>query len=83
MELRRYKETELNAELDRRKKLREIMPKPLEDADFRKVKALCTVYVETLERNRCIKESGKLKVFTAAMEAVYGKEVWDWINKTL
>ena len=43
------------------------MPKPLEDVDFRKVKALCTVYMETLERNRCVKESGKLEDFTAAM----------------
>ena len=83
MDIRRYKETELKAELDRRKKRRDLMPQPLENVDFKKVKALCIAYIEAVEKNRCVKESEKQSIITASMEAVYGKEVWKWINESL
>ena len=58
-------------------------PQQLENQDFSKVAKLCREYIEELDREDYVDDDLETYIFEAAIEAVFGKDVWIWINKRL
>lgn len=58
-------------------------PQPLENPDFRLLVETAEGYIHTLERGGYVDSDDEHYIFEAAMEAVYGKDVWKYINKKL
>lgn len=74
---------ELQVEIARRQKAAE-KPKPLDKPDFSALVGWCEEYVKGLdgESGNDIDEQEHF-IFEAAMVAVYGSDVWKWINARL
>lgn len=75
-------EAELLAELERRKKAAQgIPPEPKENPDFSRLTRL--ILENVTEMVSAEYEEGDMAqyIYEAALEAVYGKEYWDWRNK--
>jgi len=70
---------QLEAELKRRKKVKDAKPTPLETPNFSGVIATVTEYIDSLAEGHEPKDI-KQYTFEAAVEAVYGRSVWNWIN---
>jgi hypothetical protein len=77
-----YDTKQLEDELARRKREAEegAKPKPIESPDWTGVQATCESYVEALFRRGYVDSDDKQWIFEAAMEAVFGKDVWPWVN---
>jgi len=75
---------ELQAEIERRDKIRREQEKPKQLAciDLSELKAQCAYQIESLESGD-YREKQYQYIYEAAMEAFYGKNVWEWINKKL
>lgn len=58
-------------------------PTPLENPDFRLLVETLEGYIHSLERDELVDINDEHYIFEAAMEAVYGKGVWKYINKKL
>ena len=73
---------QLEAELEKRKQKKEekVKPKPISNPDWIHVETLCQEYVDMLFRGG--KDYGDFDdyIFEAAIEAVFGKDVWSWIG---
>ncbi len=80
--LDQFSDDELRGEVGRREKIRNAPPPPLEEIDWSIVKNLALDYISIIERNT---KAGDIKhyVFEAVIQAVYGKDVWEWVNKIL
>ena len=84
--LESFDDEQLEAELTRRKREKELaeIPKPVKNPDWSNVIMLCTSYVSTIAEAKWEQSDSKRYIFEAAMEAIYGgSEVWHWINKKL
>ena len=60
------------------------MPKPLDNIDFKNIILHATNYIENLvEEDGCHHEDCDCKyfMFETVMTTVYGKDIFDWINK--
>lgn len=55
-----------------------VFPKPLEKADLSILKTLCREYVETDPDE--LDDDLEHYIFEAAIETIYGKDVWKFIN---
>jgi hypothetical protein len=68
---------DLVAELERRhaETTEAEVPRPLPTMDWNPVIKLCGYHLKTLQHQT------KQYIYEAAMEAVYGDGVWDWINR--
>ncbi|MEK6881970.1 MAG: hypothetical protein AABY22_20295 [Nanoarchaeota archaeon] len=70
------------AELE--KKLTELeigsTPKPVAIKNWEPLIELCEDYIRQLEEEKYVDEDTEHYIFEVAMEAVFGKEVWKWIN---
>jgi hypothetical protein len=55
---------------------------PLEDIDYSKVKKECEVHIQEIADGK-VDTDAEHWIYEAAMEAVYGKDVWNWVNKML
>ena len=91
--LDQFSDDELEAEVKRRGQIRDTTPIPLEKIDWSMVENLALDYIDIIERNVKIVGQGwtsrvaggdtERYVFEAVIQAVYGKDVWEWINKRL
>ena len=58
------------------------IPEPLETPDFSELKSDCRAYLVSVkdpENNRF--KNVKNSIFETAVEAIYGKDIWDWIQE--
>ncbi|GAF82905.1 unnamed protein product [marine sediment metagenome] len=76
---------ELQAELDQRQRLEEeqAKPKAIASPDFRHLKKTCQHYVDALAGEEFTNGDWKQYIYEAAIVAIFGKDVWDWINSKL
>jgi hypothetical protein len=80
MSIRDYSKEELTAELKRREKLLAINPIPMDEIDWQPVVKMVTNTVGYMTNEGYAPKDFEHYIFEAAMEAVYGKDVWDWYN---
>lgn len=78
--LSKYTDEELRQELLNRDKERR-PPKPLDKVDFTPVIDIVKLNVNTLAAGEYINDDFDYSIFSAAMEAVYGKDIWLWWDK--
>lgn len=73
---------DLEAELERRRKAKEeaAIPKPLAAQDFTALREVCARYIKELADDE-YDEDTEHYIYEAAMTALYGKKVWDWISE--
>lgn len=78
-------DAELKAELQRRKKEKEEAEKPklLEKPDLIQLISTCQGYIDEADKEGRVDEDMTQYIFEAAMQALYGKDVFKWINKKL
>jgi len=57
-------------------------PIPLEEFDLQKVKEKCIEFIDFYDDDKEYHEGSDHDhyIFEATMEAIYGPDVWDWIN---
>lgn len=58
-------------------------PTQIEDPDFTPLAKICQEYLDALERDEYVSDDLVNYVFERAMECLFGKEVWSWINARL
>lgn len=73
----------LEAERKRLQDERELatMPKPVENPDWTEVKKMCQEVISQLAKDGWYDEDLKHYIYESAMEAVFGKDVFTWMNK--
>ena len=83
MTLENISTDELKAELERREKQvgEAEKPRQLDHQDYGPLRKICQDYIDDLDDLRCVDEDHSHYIFECAMEAVFGKSVWGWINK--
>ena len=88
MSLKDYSANDLIEELKRREKVKESIPQPKlpHEWNFGVVVAACKDYIHNLSRDYDDQkwrdpDDYRYLIFEAAIEAVYGKEVWQWVKK--
>ncbi len=84
MSLKHLTDTELYAELERRKQAREVndKPKPVEDPNWDLVARMCRDEIDQIESNTH-DEDMRQYIYEAALTAVFGVDVFKWINKRI
>lgn len=80
MGLEKYTSKQLAEELASRAKAGKI-PEPIANPDFSALTTMVVDGVLAVVTNRPEAEDMEHWVWEAAMEAVYGKDVWTWYNK--
>lgn len=82
-----FSNDELKAELQRRENAERLaaIPKPIENPDFSNLVNQCNQYITDLSERIFPGEDGDFKeyIFEEAMKAVYGKNVFAWVNEKL
>ena len=76
--LEQFSTDELEEELRRREE--EEKPKQIAAPDLTKLRKICQEYIDSLARDKYVDGDLDHYIFEAAMETVFGKNVWDWIN---
>lgn len=78
-ELSKFSSEDLLKELQNRK---HIKPTPLVNPDFSKLKVICQRQLDELETGD---DDGETEhyVYEEAMEAVFGENIWDYINEKI
>lgn len=73
---------ELERELAARKasKDEQEKPKPLPNPDFKALQDSCIACIAKIEKEGDPEGDYKHWIYEAGMEAVFGKDVWKWIN---
>ena len=82
MNLKNCSDDELAAEIERRRMIEEknAMPKPLPNPDFTKLIATCEGIVEDIAREKYNRDDNQHWIYEAAIDAIYGKKYWGWLN---
>lgn len=82
-DLKAYDTEQLQLELERRARESEekAQPKPLENPDWSTVLTYCIGYTTDLATRGFADSDDKQYIFEAAMEAVFGENVWAWVNE--
>jgi hypothetical protein len=78
--LDQFSDEQLEKELERQEKTKYPKPLPIPEPDFRSVKVLCAGYLNDLEKQGWVDDDAKYYIFEAAIEAVYGKAIWDFVR---
>lgn len=76
-----YTVEQLQSELERRKKLQENIPQPLPNPDFSKLIKLLQEYLSNLAKTGYKNDDTDHYTYEIALECVYGKGVWEWVNE--
>lgn len=81
--LKEASEAELLAELERKKKAREAgeRPRPLTSIEIQNLIEVCDAHVEELDKNGYADDDSSHYIYEAAMTAIYGPNIFKWINK--
>ena len=76
---------DLEKEIDKRKKqkVKDEKPTQLENIDIKSLKEICQNYIDDLEKNAYADEDYEHYIFETAMNCIFGKDVWKWINERL
>lgn len=57
-------------------------PQPLQNPDFSELITLCQYHLNSIEKNGPNDDSDKEHyIYETALEAVFGQDVWQWINR--
>ena len=56
-------------------------PMPVETFNWKETENLCRDYIKALTDRKSHHTRLKQYIFEAAVEAVYGNEIWEWINE--
>ncbi len=80
--LDQFSDGELEAEVTRREKIRSAPPIPLGLTDWEPVANLALDYINILKRGERVGDYEHF-IFESVMVAIYGKDVWEWVNKRL
>lgn len=80
-----FTDEQLQEELERRQKIKEEIKKPkqLETLDLEPLRKLCQGCIDCLARDGYVSEDYDHYVYETAMETVFGKNVWEWVNSRL
>ncbi|OGU60446.1 MAG: hypothetical protein A2V66_01810 [Ignavibacteria bacterium RBG_13_36_8] len=79
MDIKDFTDQQLKDELKRREMVIDRPePKPITISGHNKFIAACEAYIKDIEEKH--PEPEKQYVFEAAMEAVYGEKIWEWVN---
>jgi len=85
-DISKFTKEDLQDELERREvqEMIDDKPIPLEEwnRDFSKVRKACETHIQEL-MNGEVDTDAEHYIYETAMEAFYGKDVWDWVNKML
>ena len=82
MSLKNYTDEELQEELESRSRVKNLRdPKPRSYVNWEPLYTSVVENVRFLAANRFNRENHELIIYEAAVEAVYGKDVWEWLNK--
>jgi len=81
-EIEKLSTKDLEIELKKRKEAEKLaaIPKPLQNPDFTELITMVTHGINSLAKNGYPGKDFDHYVYENALEAVYGKEIWDWIN---
>jgi hypothetical protein len=82
-DLQTYTTEELEEELERRKKQKEEIPEPLASVDYSNIYNMCTMYIYDLHQYGEESKDFEHYLFECALETIYGKDIWFWINEKL
>lgn len=83
--LDKYTDQELEQELKRRKEQEELKsqrPKPRKNIQIAAIVDYCESYMDALQSGE-YRDDDDHYLFEFVVGHVYGKEVWDWINKII
>ena len=83
MELKDFSKQQLLNELEHRETVEHQFPQKLDEPDWNSVIKSCQEYINALARHECDEEDMEHNIFEAAVEAVYGKDVWSFVNAIL
>ena len=85
MSLDNYSDYELTAEVERRKEIRETVPEAIaiEFTEWDLVMNGCVSYIEAIKSGNHGLDDIEHYIFERALEAAFGKDVWDWVNERL
>lgn len=78
-----YSDEDLLAEIKRRKRVKKEKPKQLEVLNCEPMRKACQQYIDEIVENKYVDEDLKQYIFECAMETIFGKDVWNWINAML
>lgn len=78
-----YSDEDLQQELNDRKQRKQDVPQPLETPNYSDVYAFAVEYITELSEDGREPTDFQHGMYETIMEAVYGKDVWDYINETL
>ena len=82
LDLSDYSTDDLKLELERR--LLESVPKMQKCPDYTDLQHSCQAYVCAIATNTYHEDNeDQHYIFEAALEALYGKSIWDWIQEQL
>ena len=82
MSLNRYSDDELLEEIERRKEdIPEKLPK--EERDWSTVKTNAAEHLDNIRRGKGRDDDDEHFIYESVMVALYGKDVWKWINERL
>jgi hypothetical protein len=75
---------DLEAELKKRKEAEKVLsiPAQLEKQDFGPLQEICQNYIDGLASRGYADEDYHHYIYETAMECIFGKKVWQWINKS-
>jgi len=82
--LDQFSDGELEAEVKRREKIRNAPPEPLSDEEinWNIVREAAVEYIQLVDENKRVDQSEHF-IFEGVIMAVYGKDVWNWVNERL
>jgi len=74
----------LEEELKKRKEVKqEPAPKQSQSFNFEPLQDICQEYIDSVEKDGYANEDFDHYIFETALECIFGKEVWSWVNKKL
>jgi hypothetical protein len=84
VDIKKATDSELEKELERRKKEKESLktPVPLKKPDFTRLISTCQHNIKEIGEGRSDTDTAHY-IYEEAMTAVYGKDVWKWVNAKL
>lgn len=80
--LKTLTDEQLEQELAARKaaKAEQEKPRPLPNPNFQRLQESCVACIEKIEKEGDPEGDCKHWIYESALEAVFGKDVWKWIN---
>ncbi len=78
--LKEFTVEELQEEIEKRKKIRKECPKKIYIPNWEPTIKMCEGYINDLIKNGYADHDHRIYIFEAAVEAVFGKKIWGFVN---